>query len=129
MSTIKGWKFPIDVDKSTGKILTVSDNDAVKQDIKMILQTQRGERKMRESYGANINQFMFETVDSAFVKNMSKRILDSIDLWEEHVPQMNVQVSQSPEMNSKVIVDVDYITDIEPHQEKLVTEVDLNKAE
>ena len=30
MSVIKGWKFPIQVDKVTGRIKTVEDNENIK---------------------------------------------------------------------------------------------------
>ena len=129
MAKIKGWKFPVDEDKATGKIMTVSDNDNIRQNINVILQTQHGERKMRPNFGADTNRFMFGNIDFLFVKLMSKQILDAIDLWEEHVPQMNVEVRQSEDDAAKVIVDIDYITDIEPVQEKLVKEIDLNTVQ
>ena len=31
MPVIKGWKFPVQIDKSSGKIQTVEDNECVKQ--------------------------------------------------------------------------------------------------
>ena len=46
MATIKGWKFPIQVDKDTGKIQMIEDNENVKQDVRIILGTEQYERKI-----------------------------------------------------------------------------------
>ena len=50
MAVIKGWKFPIQINESNGRIQTVEDNECVKQSVKMILSTQLYERKMAALY-------------------------------------------------------------------------------
>ena len=90
MAEIRGWKFPIEVDKSTGKIMTVEDNENVKQSIKIILQTQKCERIMRESFGTDINSFMFESIDYKLFNNMTREVTRSIKRWEEHIDKLSV---------------------------------------
>lgn len=50
MAQLGGWAFPVEVDQATGRIKMVEDNECVCQDIQLIVQTDRGERKMRPDY-------------------------------------------------------------------------------
>ena len=63
MAKLSGWAFPVEPDEATGRIKMVEDNDCVRQDIRLIVQTDRGERKMRPNFGAGLNRFMFQNVD------------------------------------------------------------------
>lgn len=119
MAAIKGWKFPIDVDKSTGKIMMVEDNENVKQSIKIILQTQKFERKMRDNFGTDINSFMFENIDYSLINGMTREVTRSIKRWEEHIDKLSVSVNQSMGNIGSVNVDVNFITDIFPVKEKV----------
>ncbi|MCD6482266.1 MAG: GPW/gp25 family protein, partial [Candidatus Izimaplasma sp.] len=53
-----GWKFPIEVDSTTGRIKTVSYEDDIKESIFIILGTGKGERIMRPDFGSNINKYI-----------------------------------------------------------------------
>lgn len=119
MAEVRGWKFPIEVNKSTGKIMTVEDNENVKQSIKIILQTQKFERKMRESFGTDINSFMFENIDYSLTNGMTKEVTRSIKRWEEHIEKLSVSVNQSMGDIGSVNVDINFITDIFPVKEKV----------
>ncbi len=127
MSKLRGWKFPVDVDKATGKIMTVEDNDNVKQSIKLILKTHKGERKMRSNFGTNINSFLFQSIDLTLINMMSKEIKRSIDLWEEHLSSLKVNVKQSGDNMSTLLTEVDFVTDILPTEEKISNEYNLDK--
>lgn len=127
MSKLRGWKFPVDVDKATGKIMTVEDNDNVKQSIKLILKTHKGERKMRSNFGTNINSFLFQNIDLTLINMMSKEISRSIDLWEEHLSSLKVNVKQSGDNMSTLLTEVDFVTDILPTEEKISNEYNLDK--
>lgn len=130
MARLSGWSFPVDVDEATGRIRMVEDNDCVRQNIRLIVQTDRGERKMRPSFGAGLNRFMFQNVDLVLVNRMSDAIARSIQLWEEHIRGVNVRVAQSEENSAAVLVDIDYITDLAPTQrEQIEQEIALNTAE
>ncbi len=126
MSVIKGWKFPIQVDEVTGKIKTVEDNEDVKQSIRIILETQKNERKIYPNFGTDLRSYMFEIVDHVFISNIKNTIESSIKMWATHIEDMNVAVNASSGAISKIEVNIDYITDIEPIQERLYKRVDKN---
>ncbi len=128
MAGLKGWAFPVEVDEASGRIKMTEDNENVRQSVRLILQTDKGERKMRPNFGTGMNQFMFANVDLRLVKSMSDAIAQSIRLWESHVMGVTVAVQQSQDNNAAVQVDIQYITDISPTQVDAITEeMDLSR--
>ena len=129
MQNLKGWKFPIQVDEDTGKIKTVEGNENVRQAIKVILETQKYERKIFTNFGTNLRSFMFEVVNPQFISSLKKAIDSSLRTWEEHISDMNVSVKASSGMVSVVEANIDYITDLEPTQERVRKRIDANEKE
>ena len=74
MAQLQGWAFPVEVDETTGRIRMVEDEECVRQDIRLIVKTDQGERKMRSAFGAGLNQFMFQNVDLVLVNQMSQTL-------------------------------------------------------
>ena len=129
MAVLSGWAFPVDVDETTGRIRMVEDNDCVRQNIRLIVQTDRGERAMRPNFGAGLNRFMFSNVDLVLVNRMSDAVASSIRTWEEHIRGVSAQVAQSQENAAAVSVNIEYITDIHPTQTELIeTDIELNRT-
>lgn len=123
---IKGWSFPINVDYKTGKIVSVSDNKAVKQSVNMILQTQVRERKIFGDYGSNLKSFMFEVVDPNYISSFKQSVERSISSCEPHVSEVNVDVHASSGAVSKIISEIEYLTDVSPESEKIRKVLDVN---
>lgn len=123
MSVIKGWKFPIQVDESSGKIKTVEDNENIKQSVKMILETRPYERKIVSDFGTDLRKYMFETINPTTISSLKDDVTNSIQRWESHVQDLNVNVKSETGTVSYLEASVDYITDIEPTQERVGTVV------
>lgn len=119
MPVIKGWKFPIQVDKSNGKIKTVEDNENIKQSVRMILETRPNERKIVPEFGANLRPYMFETISPGVISSLESEVEESIKTWESHIEDLNVDVKSETGTISYLEANVDYITDIEPTQERI----------
>ena len=126
MPVIKGWKFPVQIDKSSGKIQTVEDNECVKQSVRVIIGTQKYERKIVPNFGTDLRWFMFQVVDPPFISDVRKTITNSIKTWESHISSLNVSVNASSGPICTVTTNIDYITDIEPTQERVSQRIDAN---
>ncbi len=127
MATVRGWNFPVKIDKDTGRIMTSEDNENIKQSIRVILRTQLNERKLISSFGTNIQSFLFEVVDPTFIGDLKKTITGSLKRWEKNIRSLNVSVSTNGGAVSSVIVNVDYITNISPVQERVTHKMTINK--
>ena len=126
MAKLRGWKFPIDVDETTGRIMTVEGNENVKQSVRIILQTERGERRMLPSFGSRINRFVFASLDSAVKHMLSDEITYSLNRWEEHIENLNIEVYEANNDGvSSLRANIEYNTDLNPYETEMFTN-DLN---
>ena len=60
---------------------------------------------------------------------MKDSITSSLRTWENHIEDMNVSVKATAGPVSIVQASIDYITDIEPTQERVTTRIDANDKE
>ncbi|MDR2074578.1 MAG: GPW/gp25 family protein [Oscillospiraceae bacterium] len=126
MATIKGWKFPINVDKSTGKVMTIEGNKLVKQSVNIILKTQIFERKIVSRFGSELRSFMFGIVDSNYVSSFKKSISSALKEWEPHIVEINVKTKAAPGAVSRIEAEVEYVTDIEPTVERVTKRINMS---
>lgn len=119
MPVIKGWKFPVQVDEANGKIKTVEDNENIKQSVRMILETRPDERKVVPRFGANLRPYIFDTINPGVISSLKSEVEHSIKTWESHIADMNVGVKSETGTVSYLEAKIDYITDIEPTQERV----------
>ena len=59
-----GWSYPVTLDNQ-GQITLARYEEAVRQSIRMILSTARGERLMRPDFGSSLHDLVFSTDSSA----------------------------------------------------------------
>ena len=126
MKFLEGMSFPIDIDERSGKIKTTVDNKVVRQSLNMILKTQIMEHKIFPDYGAELNSFMFEVVDSNYVHSFKKSIETAISQWEPHIVSMDIHVKANRGPISKIEASLDYTTDISPESERIVKAVSID---
>lgn len=108
METAKGWSFPLEVDDITGKIKTTTLENDIKQSIMILLHTQKGERLGHSDYGNNLNRFMFEPLQNSLKKNIQKEIESCIRKWEKRVSSVTVEIFESAEQYTTLIVQIQY---------------------
>jgi Phage baseplate assembly protein W len=126
MAVIRGWNFPINIDKDTGRIMSVEDNENIKQSIRIILLTQLNERKLLPRFGTNVRSFLFDVIDPTFINDLKQSITDSLKRWEMNINSLHVSVNTDEGSTSKIVVNIDYITNISPNQERLTHKISLN---
>jgi len=87
---LKGIAWPITLG-DVNTIETVYDEDVVAASIRTILETQRGERRMRPQLGADIYQYVFENADVATAVLIKRSIINAIRVGEPRVTLVSVK--------------------------------------
>ena len=67
--------------------------DAVKEDIKMLLTTQRGERLFQPFLGMNIRRFLFEKITNDTVVEIENDIVDTFQIWLPFVELREIDIT------------------------------------
>lgn len=104
----RGLSFPIRVDKSTGKIKMVFAQDDIKESIRIILGTKKGERVMRPDFGSKLNDFLFESVDETTLFLIEEEVKSAITNWEPRVEDVSVNASLKDHSDGRVDIKIEY---------------------
>lgn len=104
----QGWKFPIEVDKATGRIKQTDSEDDIAEAIRIIIWTAKGERVMRPDYGSGIEQYLFQSNDDTTLRLIEAEVDEAIRMWEPRVHEVQVQVERDVQQEEKLLIHVQY---------------------
>lgn len=103
----QGWRFPIAVDE-VGKIVLSSHEENIRESIRIILGTAKGERVMRADFGAGLHDFVFDTINSATMASVQTAIQNALLTWEPRIELEAVKVQPDPGEIGRLFVTIDY---------------------
>ena len=101
-----GFSFPVRVDPGTGRVETSSNEDDIREAIRIILGTQPGERPMNPSFGCAIHNFVFGTSDYTSIMLMKNEVENSLIMWEPRIKNIKVDITQSPDSDGVLLIDI-----------------------
>lgn len=102
----RGWKFPVQVDPTTGRIMMSEYEEDIAEAIRIILWTSRGERVMRPDFGSGVQQFSFEGNDQTTLNMLESELEQSLREWEPRIDHITVKAI--PDDAGKLNIHVSY---------------------
>ncbi len=103
----KGWKFPVQVD-GTGRIALSQFEDDIREAVRIILLTARGERVMRPEFGTGLHNFVFETMSVTNIGTIQAAVQNALIQWEPRIELLSVSVEADQGEVGKLLVNIDY---------------------
>lgn len=103
----RGWKYPVSIDN--GKIAISEDEDSVRESIKIILGTAKGERIMRPDFGCGINELAFSLNNSQTAGLISIQIKEALMKWEPRIEVLDVYAYPDKDDESRLNIYIDYM--------------------
>ena len=103
----RGMKFPPQINSATGRFMTVSSLESVREPIYLILMTQKSERFLRPEFGSELMAYTFMDVNLTNINIMCGNIRREIQRQEPRVS--DVEVSADPDVKDGcLVIQVDY---------------------
>jgi phage baseplate assembly protein W len=103
--------------------------EAVKNNIRNLLQTNQGERLFQPTLGINLRNFLFNQIDDETIFSIQNEILDKLEYWLPFVEVRDIEVKTTDEdstVNSNTIV-LNIIFNIKQDPDTLASvQVDIN---
>jgi phage baseplate assembly protein W len=103
-----GWAYPVGIDPVTGLTEIASYEDDVKQSLRIILTTARGERVMRPDFGCGIYDLAFAVIDRATLTRVESEVRVSITKYEARVEIIDVIVDPSQAADGMLRIELEY---------------------
>jgi hypothetical protein len=90
--TANGMRFPIGLNTDGGYIKKSSGLQLIKDNLRQLLLTNRGERVMLPNFGTNIKKYLMEPLDQVLLNQVRSEILDSINAYARNIQVLKIQV-------------------------------------
>ncbi len=87
---------------------TKTTMDAIKNDIKLLLTTERGERLFQPFLGMNIRRFLFEQITDDTAIEIENDIVDTIQTWLPFVQLQDIEVDLGDQDRNSIKINVTF---------------------
>jgi uncharacterized protein len=103
----RGWTFPVEANLS-GKISLSEYEEDVRESIRIILLTSKGERVMRPDFGSGLHEFVFATMSATTIGALQAAVRDALVKWEPRIQVLAVDVAAEAGELGKLLINIDY---------------------
>lgn len=104
----QGFKFPVQVDENTGRMMTSSYEEDIKEAIRIILSTRKGERIRNPQFGCGIYDYAFGTMDFTTLSAIRHEVEMALAMWEPRIEEIEVTVDTEQE-EAMVLIGIKYV--------------------
>ena len=87
---------------------TKTTMDAVKNDIKLLLMTERGERLFQPFLGMNIKRFLFEQITDDTAIEIENDIVDTFQIWLPFVELRDIDVDLGDQNKNTIKINITF---------------------
>lgn len=108
-----------------GDVRPLTDLDAIKNSIRNILLTRKGEKPFNPRFGCNLKSYLFEVADPITTASMEREIRYSLGVLEPRVSIQEVSIQDDPDRNAynititALVLNTLQSTDVEIYLERL----------
>lgn len=103
-----GWAYRVRAGGDGRDIELAEHEEDVRQAVRIILETSRGERAMRPDFGAGLDDFMFEPLNTTTRALIKHRVEEALITWEPRIRVEAVEVLLSASERSRADVRIEY---------------------
>jgi uncharacterized protein len=129
----KGWSFPPTFNKQLKEVVMTEKVEDIEKSLQILLTTSLGERIMQPRYGCNMDDLVFESLDTGTKTIITDRIQTAILFFEPRIEAKKIQLNTQNELEGEILVEIEYIISstnsrynfVFPFYRKEGTELDL----
>ena len=103
-----GWQFPVEKDTTENRIAAAKYEDSIKQAIRIILFTAKGERVMRPTFGCDLHQLLFAPNDAGTRGMAEHYVREALQLWEPRIEVLRVKAEAAGAPEEVLRISIDY---------------------
>ena len=103
----QGWHFPATITRTGGIALARQEGD-IEEAIRIILGTERGERRMRPEFGCILNELVFAPNNATTFGRAEEAVREALARWEPRIRVTKVDVHADPTEKNKLLIEIGY---------------------
>jgi hypothetical protein len=104
----RGWSFPPTFNRNLSEVEMLEQEADIASSLEVLLTTVRGERVMLPQYGCNLDELVFESLDTRMKTLMADKVESAILYHEPRIELENVRLDDTRELEGVVLIEVTY---------------------
>ena len=104
----RGWGYPVGPNPAHSDVGLAEHEEDIRQAVRIILETAHGERVMRPDFGAGLNEFVFEPINTTTMALIRHRVEESLITWEPRIRVQAVEVLANQAATGRLDIAIEY---------------------
>jgi phage baseplate assembly protein W len=104
----RGWSFPPAFDRSLARVEMLEEEADIASSLEVLFSTAPGERVMLPQYGCNLDELVFESLDTRMKTLMADKVESAILYHEPSINLESVRLDESRELEGVVLIEIIY---------------------
>jgi uncharacterized protein len=105
----KGWSFPPTFNRSIQTVEMTEKKEDIDRSLQILLTTTVGERVMQPKYGCNMEELLFEPLDTTNKSLIKDKIKTAILYFEPRIHATKIEINTQNEIEGELLIEVEYI--------------------
>ncbi|MHC1775853.1 MAG: GPW/gp25 family protein [Lentimicrobium sp.] len=104
----RGWSFPPKFSRSLKSVEMLEYEADIASSLEVLLGTIRGERMMLPQYGCNLDELLFESLDTRMKTLITDKIESAILYHEPRIKLEKIKLDDSRELDGMILIEIIY---------------------
>lgn len=104
----RGWAFPPRFDFEKNTPVMVSEEEDIRESLRVILSTAQGERIMNPKFGCELSSLIFDRIDSILLNRIKDSVSSAILNFEPRITLDDIRIEVANAFEGRVDLYLDY---------------------
>ena len=104
----RGWSFPPTFMRDSASVEMLEQEADIASSLEILLSTAQGERILQPGYGCNMDELLFENLDTRMKTLMADKVESAILYNEPRIELEDVTLNDSLELEGVILIEVIY---------------------
>ena len=104
----RGWSFPPTFNAQMKTVETVEKKDDIEQSLTVLLNTTVGERIMEPKFGCNMEELLFESLNTTTKTLIIDKIRTAILYFEPRIDIEKIEIDPQNELSGELLIEIEY---------------------
>jgi uncharacterized protein len=105
----RGWSFPPTFNLQLKDVEMTEKVEDIEKSLHILLTTTMGERIMQPRYGCNMEDMLFESLDTATKTIIIDRIKTAILFFEPRIDAKKITLNTQNELEGEILIEIEYV--------------------
>ncbi len=105
----RGWSFPPTFNAQLKEIEMAEKKEDIEQSLRILLTTAIGERVMQPKYGCNMDELVFEALNTTTKTIIKDKVKTAILYFEPRIEPKKIELNTANELEGEVLIEVEYV--------------------